>query len=244
MGVRNRDEVMAALQRRIASTAIAAEGETLWLAADRQDTGEPRRRTRPDVGEPRPRHRRARVHGPSGPSETGYATEGGRAVLRLPCFVAIGPPLRVSLLHERLTGYVQGVRCSHEEGDTMFDGLDATAMLATRDLRRARGFYEDVLGFTVSEDASGGIVSFQSGRTPVALYESEFAGTNQANALAWSVDDTFDDIVQALRARGVTFERYDDLPGLTLQGDVHVADGFKGVWFKDPDGNILHINGR
>jgi hypothetical protein len=42
----------------------------------------------------------------------------------------------------------------------------------------------------------------------------------------------------------VTFERYDDLPGLRLEGDVHVADGFKGAWFKDPDGNILHINGR
>ena len=27
-------------------------------------------------------------------------------------------------------------------------------------------------------------------------------------------------------------------------GEVHVADGFKGVWFEDPDGNILHVNGR
>jgi len=25
---------------------------------------------------------------------------------------------------------------------------------------------------------------------------------------------------------------------------VHVAEGFKAVWFKDPDGNILHVNGR
>ena len=46
-----------------------------------------------------------------------------------------------------------------------------------------------------------------------------------------------------LRDRGVEFERY-DLPGLTLEGDVYVADGFKAVWFKDPDGNILHVNGR
>jgi catechol 2,3-dioxygenase-like lactoylglutathione lyase family enzyme len=244
MGVRNRDEVMAALQRRIASTAIAAEGETLWLAADRQDTGEPvaelvltwvsHDHATGELGfTVHPAHQRR-----------GYATEGGRAVLRLPCSVAMGPPRPEPF--ERATDRVcrRGSLRSHAEGDTMFEGLDATAMLATRDLRRARGFYEDVLGFTVSEDASGGIVSFQSGRTPVALYESEYAGTNQANALAWSVDDTFDDIVQALRDRKVTFERYDDLPGLTLQGDVHVADGFKGVWFKDPDGNILHINGR
>jgi hypothetical protein len=39
----------------------------------------------------------------------------------------------------------------------------------------------------------------------------------------------------------VTFERY-DLPGPTLEGDVHVAENFKAVWFKDPDGNILHVN--
>jgi catechol 2,3-dioxygenase-like lactoylglutathione lyase family enzyme len=125
----------------------------------------------------------------------------------------------------------------------MFEGIDATAMLATRDLPAARAFYADVLGFDV-RDEPGGMTSFHSGATPVAIYESEYAGTNEANALAWSVGDGFDDVMKTLRDRGVTFERYDDLPGLRLEGDVHVADGFKGAWFKDPDGNILHINGR
>jgi catechol 2,3-dioxygenase-like lactoylglutathione lyase family enzyme len=126
----------------------------------------------------------------------------------------------------------------------MFEGIDATAMLATRDLSTARAFYTDVMGFDVRDDPEGGMLSFQSGATPVAIYESEYAGTNQANALAWSVDDAFDDVMKTLTDRGVTFEHYDDLPGLRLEGDVHVADGFKGAWFKDPDGNILHINGR
>ena len=123
----------------------------------------------------------------------------------------------------------------------MLQTIDATAMVAVRDLAAARSFYADVLGFELHDDEMG-VVSFESGRTPVALYESEYAGTNQANALAWSVGDRLDDIVTMLRERGVTFERY-DLPGLSLEGDVHVADGFKGVWFKDPDGNILHLNG-
>jgi catechol 2,3-dioxygenase-like lactoylglutathione lyase family enzyme len=125
----------------------------------------------------------------------------------------------------------------------MLGNVDATAMLAVRDVEAARSFYADVLGFELSEEEMGGILSFRSGTTPVALYESEEAGTNHANALAWSVDDAFDETVSALRDRGVTFERY-DLPGMTLEGDVHVAEGFKGVWFKDPDGNILHVNGR
>ncbi|UUZ74885.1 hypothetical protein LP414_22300 [Polaromonas sp. P1(28)-13] len=46
--------------------------------------------------------------------------------------------------------------------------------------------------------------------------------------------------MQTLKAKGVTFEHY-DLPGLVREGDVHVAGTFKGAWFKDPDGNILHI---
>ena len=124
----------------------------------------------------------------------------------------------------------------------MLGKIDATAMLAVRDMAAARTFYRDVLGFDLREDEMG-IVSFESGRTPIALYESEHAGTNEANALAWAVDDDFDRIASMLRDRGVEFERY-DLPGLALDGDVYVAEGFKAVWFKDPDGNILHVNGR
>jgi hypothetical protein len=35
----------------------------------------------------------------------------------------------------------------------------------------------------------------------------------------------------------VPFERY-DMPGAKLEGDVHVFDGMRVAWFKDPDGNI------
>lgn len=121
----------------------------------------------------------------------------------------------------------------------MLATIDATAMLAVRDLGTARAFYGEVLGFELREER--GVVLFDSGRTPVALYESGYAGTNEANALAWSVGERFDEIVSLLRERGVTFEQY-DLPGLTVENGVHAADGFKGVWFKDPDGNILHVN--
>jgi hypothetical protein len=27
----------------------------------------------------------------------------------------------------------------------------------------------------------------------------------------------------------------------TREGDVHVMDAYKAVWFKDPDGNILNL---
>ena len=72
------------------------------------------------------------------------------------------------------------------------------------------------------------------------VYPSEYAGTNKATAAAWAVGDDFDAIVEELRSKGVSFEHY-DLPDTTREGDVHIADDFKAVWFKDPDGNILNL---
>jgi catechol 2,3-dioxygenase-like lactoylglutathione lyase family enzyme len=125
----------------------------------------------------------------------------------------------------------------------MLKDFDATAIVAVKEIGRARAFYEGTLGFEAVGDEQEGMATYLSGQTPVFLYESEFAGTNQANALAWTVDDQVEAITEQLRAKGVTFEHY-DLPGLTLEGDIHTAENFKGIWFKDPDGNILHINGR
>jgi hypothetical protein len=43
-----------------------------------------------------------------------------------------------------------------------------------------------------------------------------------------------------LKAQGVSFEHY-EMPGTTLQGDIHVSGDMKAAWFKDPDGNILCV---
>ena len=37
------------------------------------------------------------------------------------------------------------------------------------------------------------------------------------------------------------FERY-DMDGATYADGVHRVGDFRMVWFKDPDGNILHLN--
>ncbi len=47
--------------------------------------------------------------------------------------------------------------------------------------------------------------------------------------------------MEELRARGVTFEQYDNLPAVIRKGDVHHAGDIRVAWFKDPDGNILSI---
>ena len=75
----------------------------------------------------------------------------------------------------------------------------------------------------------------------VLVYQSEHAGTNRATAATWAVGDEFDSVIDDLRGKGVTFEHYDDLPETTREGDIHTIGGMRGVWIKDPDGNILSV---
>jgi hypothetical protein len=81
---------------------------------------------------------------------------------------------------------------------------------------------------------------YRSGGTSVLIYQSQFAGTNEATAATWEVGGDIETVVQDLKAKGVTFEHY-DMPGMTRKGDVHVAGKHKAAWFKDPDGNILAL---
>jgi catechol 2,3-dioxygenase-like lactoylglutathione lyase family enzyme len=121
----------------------------------------------------------------------------------------------------------------------MLGKADATPMIPVKGLDRARAFYEGVLGLKTKDQMGGEVLRMESGDTEINVYRSEFAGTNKATALTFEVEDAEKE-VSDLKEKGVFFERY-DLPGLTQQGDLYVAEGFKTAWFKDPDGNILSL---
>ncbi|MER9877626.1 VOC family protein [Mesorhizobium sp. M0118] len=125
----------------------------------------------------------------------------------------------------------------------MLANSNATANLAVKDLAKARAFYEGVLGLKEVHNEGGELIVYKSGDTSINVYRSNFAGTNKATAVTWTVGDELGKIVEALKSKGVTFEHY-DMPGLTLEGDVHVGQGMKVGWFKDPDGNILNLVDR
>ena len=121
----------------------------------------------------------------------------------------------------------------------MLGTRNAVANLAVSDLDRAKHFYTGTLGLKqVGSEAEEALI-LKSGDSTVTVYRSDYAGTNEATAVTWEVED-IDAEVRALRDKGVTFEHY-DMPGLELKGDIHVGDGMKIAWFKDPDGNILNI---
>ena len=125
----------------------------------------------------------------------------------------------------------------------MLADKDAMATVAVRDLAAAKKFYQQTLGFSPSGNReSMDVLTLRSGKATIVVYKSDFAGTNKATSVTWGVGDEMDAIVKKLSQAGVRFEHYDDSLGLKRDGDVHVAGDFKAAWFKDPDGNILHIN--
>ncbi|MEA3028905.1 MAG: hypothetical protein QOJ53_690 [Sphingomonadales bacterium] len=121
----------------------------------------------------------------------------------------------------------------------MLGKRNAVANLAVSDLGRARDFYTGTLGLIEVDQEGDELVVLKSGDSLVNVYRSEYAGTNEATAVTWAVDD-IEAEVAALKGKGVMFEHY-DMPGLALEGDVHVGADMKVAWFKDPDGNILNI---
>lgn len=123
----------------------------------------------------------------------------------------------------------------------MLKDKSSAAIVAVSDLDRARGFYRDKLGLDLEDESMGQVLTFRTGDTKLIVYRSDFAGTNKANAVVWGVGDEIDAIVADLQAKGVAFEHY-NMPGLKLDGDIHVDGGMKTVWLKDPDGNVLHLN--
>jgi catechol 2,3-dioxygenase-like lactoylglutathione lyase family enzyme len=148
----------------------------------------------------------------------------------------------------------------------MLSQHNAAINLAVKDLAAARRFYEEILGLTPvntqpatpdsqsQSQSQTGLVAYRAGTTALYVYVSKFAGTNQATACTWSVGNELEAIVSGLKAKGVAFEHYPDLPGVTLEGDIHVFGGqpadpgkpahagaHRIVWFKDPAGNILSL---
>ncbi|HEY2295323.1 MAG TPA: VOC family protein [Thermoanaerobaculia bacterium] len=125
----------------------------------------------------------------------------------------------------------------------MLGDANVKPMLPVKDLEVATKFYEEKLGLRKVDEAPGAAVVYRSGGSELCVYRSEFAGTNKGTAALWEVSD-LKETVKELKAKGLTFEHYDDLPGLTRKDDIHSAGEIRVVWLKDPDGNILSVQNR
>lgn len=121
----------------------------------------------------------------------------------------------------------------------MLEGKTLVAMLPAADLERAKQFYADKLDLKPTMD-EGGAVRYEAGDTWFYLYQSEFAGTNQATAAVWEVDDIHG-AVATLKDRGVEFQDF-EIEGLTMDNSILTSPtGNKAAWFYDSERNILGL---
>ena len=125
----------------------------------------------------------------------------------------------------------------------MLNDVDVKTMLPVKDLEAAERFYGETLRLEKTGGMPGNVAIYRSGGTTLCVYRSRFAGTNEGTAAMWEVADV-PATVKWLEGKGVTFEHYDNLPGLTRDGDVHRGGSMQVAWFKDPSGNILSVQNR
>lgn len=124
----------------------------------------------------------------------------------------------------------------------MLDRYPPYAMLAVSDMDRAKAWYREKLGLVPKQEDPGG-AWFEVAGGGFGLFPTPYAGTAKNTVMEWSVDD-IDTVVEHLRGRGVTFERF-DAPGIEWEGDIASMDGtHRGVWFKDSEGNTLSVSQR
>jgi predicted enzyme related to lactoylglutathione lyase len=117
----------------------------------------------------------------------------------------------------------------------------AVATLPAVDLKRAKKFYEDNLGFKVMmEDPSPGIM-FKGGKESM-IYVYQRASSKADHTVAAFVVDDIEAEVKELKHKGVKFEEY-DIPSMGLKTVDSIATMVKqkGAWFKDSEGNILSV---
>ena len=105
------------------------------------------------------------------------------------------------------------------------------------DLDRARAFYEDALGLDHVETSEAGVM-LRAGDGRVLLYRS--AAPPAGHTLSGFEVDRLEPIMDALRARGVTFEDY-DFPGLRTVDQVATIGPERAAWFHDSEGNLIGL---
>lgn len=120
----------------------------------------------------------------------------------------------------------------------MFESTKAFSGFAVDDLRKARAFYEGILGLRVSE-AGGDLTLHLAGGRDTFIYPKPDFKPATYTILNFPVED-IEAAVDELTARGVRFERYDG----TDQDDKGISRSDTGpliAWFTDPAGNILSV---
>ena len=125
----------------------------------------------------------------------------------------------------------------------MLSSSRVEANIPAADLKRARDFYADTMGLTPTAEFEGVQLSYRTDSgTTFNIYETQYAGQAGHTIAQWHVDD-IEAEVRDLKAKGVTFEVYQDMPGVRWDGEIASIEGMgRAAWFKDSEGNIMCVD--
>jgi catechol 2,3-dioxygenase-like lactoylglutathione lyase family enzyme len=120
----------------------------------------------------------------------------------------------------------------------MFQDTKPFSGFAVDDLAKAKQFYGETLGMSVSE--LNGLLQLDIGEGhSILVYPKDDHTPATFTILNFPVAD-IDAAVDELLRRGVTFERYEGFEA-DEKGIVRSEDGPPIAWFTDPAGNILSV---
>lgn len=111
-------------------------------------------------------------------------------------------------------------------------------IVCTTNLARAKRFYGEVLELPY-KGASVGAEVFNVGGVTLRVSPVPSSHPSEHTILGFAVED-LDTVAAWMRGKGIGFERF---PGFSHDdsGIVHIPDGTRVLWFRDPDGNLLSV---
>ena len=125
----------------------------------------------------------------------------------------------------------------------MLSDSKVEANIPASDLQRARDFYADKLGLTPAEELAGEVLVYRTaGGTAFQVYRTDYAGQAGHTIAQWHVAD-IESEVRDLKAKGVAFEVYEDIPGVEWAGEIATIPGMgRAAWFRDSENNIMCVD--
>lgn len=127
--------------------------------------------------------------------------------------------------------------------EAIFKDAKAFSSFSVNDIAKAREFYGDTLGISISEEMEGSISLNLAGGTNIFIYPKDNHSPATFTVLNFHVKN-IDESVEKLKALGIKFESF--------EGEMKTDENniFRGAanntgpniaWFKDPAGNFLSV---
>jgi len=117
-------------------------------------------------------------------------------------------------------------------------GLETFSGFSVNDLAKAKAFYTETLGLSLTDESDFGFGLVTASQTVFVYDKGEDHAPATYTVLNFQTPDV-DAVVDDLTARGVEFLRYDGMP----QDQKGVAREFGPTiaWFADPAGNVISV---